>query len=254
MNKERLIQCVPIELMDRLKNLLARLWDDKNPAAVHLGAIMDEFETDVKSLSGVVAEYETDCAVRLKLAEEEYREKARAFENDRAEYKARMSGLDKACGENTGKVAELNGILKSKEAELEAFRAQFAEKELQLNSKYVNKMSELYDKVSRKEMEILSRWEEKNKAMEAKYGALEAEHAEKARQIKLREKALEEEFNARKEELVKAFDRVRLDLEARETALSGREKNLAALDKALSAREEKLAALEKKRRTVTDDL
>ena len=85
MEKETLVQCVPIEMMDRLKKLLARLWEDNNLAGVHLGAIMDEFESDIRSLSGVVKEYESDFSGRLKFVEEEYKEKVKTLEADLAD-------------------------------------------------------------------------------------------------------------------------------------------------------------------------
>ena len=142
-----------------------------------------------------------------------------------------MSGLDKTRGENSKKVSELSDALKRKEAEMSAFRVQLAEEESQLNSKYVSKMQELYDRVSRKELEMLSRWEEKNKALDSKYGSLEAEYSGKARQFKLREKAMADEFNSRKEELIKTFDRIRLELDARESDIAEREEKLTELEK-----------------------
>jgi hypothetical protein len=226
--------------MERLKKLLARLWEDKNPAAVHLGAIMDEFEPDVKSLSGVVREYEADSASRAKFIEEGYKNRVRALEDDLAGYKARMAGLADAREENLKATVELGEALKAKEAELAALRFKAADDEARLNSKYVSKMQELYDVVSRKEMDMFTRWEEKNKELEGKIGALESDNEGKIRELKLKEKALEAEVNTRKEELLKTFDRVRLEFEARE--------------RDLAAREEKFAALEKKRRTVTEDI
>jgi cysteinyl-tRNA synthetase len=240
MEKETLIQCVPIEMMDRLKKLLDRLWADNNPAGVHLGAIMDEFDADIKSLTGVVKEYESDFAGRLKFVEDEYREKIRILEADLEDCKARMSGLDKTRQESSKKAVEFTEALKRKEEEVAAFKLNFAENEAQLNSKYVAKMQELYDKVSRKELEMFSHWEEKNKALEIRCDALESEYAGKARQAQLREKELEDGINFRKEELIKAFDKVRLELENRE--------------REMAAREASFSALEKKRPTVTEDL
>jgi len=227
MQKETLVKCVPVEMIERLKKLLERLWADNNPAGVHLGAIMDEFDSDIKALSGVLKEYEADFASRLKFTEEEYKTRIGTLETDLAGCKARMSGVDKNRGENDKKIAELSEILKRKEAELASAKGRFAEEESQLNSKYVAKMQELYDRVSRKELEILSRWEEKNNALDAKYGAMETEYAARSRQLKLREEALEKEFSVRKEQLIKTFDRVRLELNAREANVLAIEEKLA---------------------------
>jgi hypothetical protein len=231
----------------RLKKLLSRLWDDNNPAGVHLGAIMDEFESDIKTLSGVIREYETDFSSRIRLAKEEYGERVLALESELADYRGRLAGLEKTRGENSKKVFELEDALKNREAECSALSVRLAEEESQLNSKYVAKMQELYDRVSQKEQEMLARWEEKNRGLETKYGALETEYGTKARQFKLREKTLEDDFRARKGELIKTFDRMRFELDARDGSLSARET-------AVAEREGKISALEKKRQTVTEDL
>ena len=247
MEKETPVQCVPLEMITRLKKLLSRLWEDNNPAGVHLGAIMDEFESDIKALSGVIREYETDFSSRLKSVENEYKERVLALESELADRTERLSALEQTRGSGSKKIAELEEALKRKGNECSMLSARLAEEESQLNSKYVAKMQELYDRVSRKEHEMLVHWEEKNKALESKYGALETEYAAKTRQFKLREKTLEDDFKARKVELIRTFDKIRLELDARDGALAARES-------ALSAREEKFAALENRRRTITDDL
>jgi len=238
MEKETPVQCVPLEMMARLKKLLSRLWEENNPAGVHLGAIMDEFGSDIKALSGVIREYETDYSSRLKAAKEEHREKVQALESELAVCRGRLSGLEKTRGETSKKVAELEEALRGREAECSMFSVRLTEEESQLNSKYVAKMQELYDRVNRKEREMFAGWEEKNKALEAKYGALdgkyntlETEYGAKARQFKLREKALEDEFRARKGELIKTFDKIRLELDAREADISAREEKLAGREK-----------------------
>lgn len=231
MEKETPVQCVPLEMLVRLKKLLERLWADNNPAGVHLGAIMDEFESDIRALSGVIREYETDFAGRLRLAEERYGGKIRTLEAELAECRDRLYGLDKTRGDSSKKVAELEEALQLRQTECSALSVRLAEEEAQLNSKYVAKMQELYDRVSRKEHEMLARWEEKNKVLDTKYGARETECAAKARQVKLREKALEDDYKARKVELIKTFDRIRIELDAREADISAREEKLAELEK-----------------------
>jgi len=240
MDKEKPIQCVPAELMERLKALLARLWDEKNPAAVHLGALMEEFDAEIKALGGIVKEYEADFSGRLKLMEEGCQERTRVAENEAAACKARLAAVESARAESLKKAAQLEDDFQRKDAEMAGLKAKLSEEEAKLNSKYVSRMQELYDRVSRKEMDMFLRWEEKNKELEGRYAALEAEYAGRIRELKLREKTMDAEVNAGKEELIKTFDKARLDLEAREEALA--------------SREEKFAALEKKRPTVTEDL
>ena len=52
---------------------------------------------------------------------------------------------------------------------------------------------------------------------------VDADYAAKVKQLKTRELALEEDFNARKGDLIKTFDRIRAGLEAKEKELAERE-------------------------------
>lgn len=226
MEKEKLLQCVPGELVERLKQLLDRLWDDKNPAAVHLNAVLDEFVTEMKSLDGIIQEYESDYANRLAFMEKQHKDKVLALENELAGFKARFFVLDKAGNESAGKLDGLGKALKQKELELAEFRARAAETEAEKNLKYAARMKELYDKINGKETDMLTRWEEKNKALEARISEVEDDYSARVWQLKLKEKALEDDFNSRKTELIKTFDRIRLEFEAREEKLSEAEKEL----------------------------
>ena len=231
MEKETPVQCVPLEMITRLKKLLGRLWEENNPAGVHLGAIMDEFEADIKALSGVIREYETDFSSRLKAMKEKHSEDVQALESELEACRAHLSGVEKTRSESSRNVSELEEGLKRKEAECSALSFRLAEEESRLNSKYVAKMQELYDRVSRKEHEMLAHWEEKNTVLEARYGAIETEYAARVRQFKLSEKTLEDEFKARKVELIKTCDRIMLEVDARQAQLSAREEKLAGLEK-----------------------
>ena len=231
MEKETPVQCVPLEMIAALKKLLSRLWEDNNPAGVHLGAIMDEFESDIKALSGVIREYETDFSSRLKLMKEKHGEDVQALRSELEACRARLSGVEKTRSESSRNVYELEESLKRKEDECSALSFRLAEEESRLNSKYVAKMQELYDRVSRKEHETLAHWEEKNTVLEARCLAIETEYAARVRQFKLLEKTLEDEFKVRKVELIKTCDRIMLEVDARQTELSAREEKLAGREK-----------------------
>ncbi|HAT72357.1 MAG TPA: hypothetical protein DCS63_06030 [Elusimicrobia bacterium] len=223
MEKESAILCVPPELLERLKSLADRLWADKNPAAVHLNAVLEEFEPDLKTLSHIVKEYEADYAARLAFNEREHVQKESRLKEEAEDFSRRLSEVEKEHAEGLKRIAELKASLSAREAALADLKSKTVEDGSELNSKYVDKMQELYDRVNRKELEMLTRWEEKNKGLDAKVQSLESDFGAKVKQFKLREKALEEDFNARKIELIKTFDRIRADLEAREKALSERE-------------------------------
>lgn len=224
MEKERAIRCVPSEMLERLKALAETLWNEKNPASVHLNAVLEEFDPDVRTLDHIVKEYETDYSGRLAFNAREHSQKESALREELAGARARSAELEKKRAEDLKKMEELKAALAAKDAALGEVKAKAAEDESALNARYVAKMQELYEKVNRKEMEMLARWEERNKGLEVRVQSLESDFAAKARQSALREKALEEDFNGRKAELIRTFDRIRADLEAREKTLVERER------------------------------
>jgi len=223
MEKERAIQCVPAELIERLSALGAKLWDEKNPASVHLNAILEEFEPDMRTLGQMIKQYEADYLGRLAVSERGYAEKENQFKKEIKELEARLNSVEASRGEALRRIEELKSAHNKREELLTELKIKTSEDEVSLNGKYAARMQELYDKVSKKEMEMLNRWEEKNKSVESRTQALEGDYAAKFKQLKLREKALEEDFNARKAELIKTFDRIRAGLEAKEKELAGRE-------------------------------
>ena len=85
-------------------------------------------------------------------------------------------------------------------------------------------MQELYDRVNRKETDMIARWEDKNRTLDSRSGEVENVFAARVRQFRLKEKALEDDFNSRKAELIRTFDRIRLEFEAREEKLAAAEK------------------------------
>ena len=233
MEKEREIQCVPVELLERLKALAAKLWEDRNPTSVHLNAILEEFEPDIKALSHTIKEYEAEYSGRAASCQSKYEQKESRLKKEIEDLKTRLAGLESSRGEVLKKTEAMKSAANEREAALSDLKIKIMEDEGTLNARYVARMQELYEKVNNKELEMLTRWENKNKALEAKQQDLDADHAAKVKQLKMREMALEEDFNARKVDLIKTFDRIRAGLEAKEKELSEREEGRPAKGGAL---------------------
>jgi len=223
MEKERAIQCVPVELMDRLRDLAAKLWDSKNPASVHLTAILEEFDPEVKALGNMIKEYEDDYAARNRAGQSRFEQKEARLKQELEDLKARLAKVEASRAEALKKLGEMRAASSERDAALAEVKQKTAEQEGDLNSKYVARMQELYEKVSKRELEMLARWEDKNRELEASAQEFESSRAAREKQLRAREKSLEEEFNARKAELIRTFDRIREGLEAREKALAARE-------------------------------
>ncbi len=220
MEKERAIQCVPVELLEGIRRLAARLWDEKNPASVQLTALLEEFDPEVKSLSHIIADYEAEYALREKSLRARFEQKEGQFRKEAEDLKARLAKSEAARAEALKRLEELRAALSGKDAELAELKLKTAEAEGELNSRYVARMQELYEKVSRKEMDLLASWEEKNRDLERRIQEFESSKTARERQLRVREKELEEEFNVRKAELIRTFDKIREGLEAREKALN----------------------------------
>jgi len=228
MEKERAIQCVPVELLERLKAFGERLWADKNPASVQLNAILEEFDSDVKTLGHIVKEYETDFEGRLAIKCRDHASREERFREEAAAANARLSALQADYAAALKKIEDLKSAIGSRDAEMAALKSRTLEDASELNSRYVEKMQELYDKVNKKELEMLARWEEKNRELENKLKAVDSELSARGKQASMREKALEADYNGRKAELIRTFDKIRADLEARERALAEKEERAKA--------------------------
>ena len=237
MEKERAIQCVPAEMLERLKALGERLWSDNNPSSVHLNAILEEFAPDVKALGQIVREYESDYASRLSNKDGEHSRRVARLNTELETLKAGLAALEKENAANLEKAAGFKAAVHAAEARISELQSKAMEDERDLNLKYVAKMQELYDRTNKKELEMLGKWEEKNRNLEARAQAVEEDYAGRVRQFELREKALEEDAKARKAELIKTFDRIRTELDAREKTLAARERTLAYWEKTGTRRE-----------------
>lgn len=223
MEKERAIQCIPVEMLERIKALSAKLWEERNPTSVHLNAILEEFEPDVKALANTIKEYEAEYSGRAASSQSRYEQKEARLKKELEDLKTRLASAEASRSEAVRKNEELKAAFNAREAQLAELRMKTAEDEGALNARYVARMQELYEKVNKKELDMLTRWEDKNKALEAKEQDLDGEYAAKVKQLKMRELALEEDFNARKADLIKTFDRIRAGLEAKEKELVERE-------------------------------
>ncbi|MDP2866544.1 MAG: hypothetical protein Q8O90_09890 [Elusimicrobiota bacterium] len=54
MEKEKLVHYVPADMVNRLKKLLVRLWETRNPASAYLSAILNDVELEVRSLNETI--------------------------------------------------------------------------------------------------------------------------------------------------------------------------------------------------------
>lgn len=228
MEKEHQMQCVPTELLDRLRGLAARLWAEKSPGAVHLSALMEEFGAELRTLGNVLKQYQEEYVSQLAASQNRFDQKEARLRKEIEDLKVLAARNEGEKQEMLKRQEELRTHLAASEKMLGGLKAQAAEKEGELNAKYVASMEELYGKVNMKERDMLTRWEEKNRSLDVKELELENRFSTREKQLKMREKALEEDFNARKTELIKTFDRIRDGLEAREKALAEREAQMQA--------------------------
>ena len=122
MEKEKAIQCVPVELIDRLKALAARLWSEKNPVSVHLNAVLEEFGPDLKSLGQIINDYETEYAGRAAKHREDCARGEARLRKEIEDLKARLAGSEAARAEALKRIEELRAALSEREDALGALK------------------------------------------------------------------------------------------------------------------------------------
>lgn len=242
MENEIAMQCVPTELMERLKKLSAKLWAENSPAAVHITALLEEFEPEIRSLRHIVKEFEnvgSQRELRWKMESERLGAKLAAAEKDLAAAQRRIE--------------ELRSEALSREEVMSEMQVQQLQAKGEFSSKYASRMGELYEKINKKEQGVVAEWAEKYKVLEKKGEEMERQQAENSKRLEQREKALEEEFRSRKAELVKSFEELRVNLKAREMDLEAdfnarKEDQMRTFERikaALDAREKDLERKEK---------
>ena len=94
MEKERAIQCVPVELLERLSALAAKLWADRNPTSVALNALLEEFGPDVKTLGNLLKDSEADYAARVASNQSKYEQKESRLKKELEDFKARLAAVE----------------------------------------------------------------------------------------------------------------------------------------------------------------
>ncbi|OGS10682.1 MAG: hypothetical protein A2285_05465 [Elusimicrobia bacterium RIFOXYA12_FULL_57_11] len=193
---------------------------------MHLNAILEEFTPDIKALGQIVREYESDYQSRLSAKEDDYSRREARLKAEVQALKVSVAALEKENAGNLEKTAQLNAAVHAAQGRIAELQSKAMEDEREINLKYVAKMQELYDRTGKKELDMLGKWEEKNKKLEARVQAVDNDYASRVRQYELKERALEEDAKARKAELINTFDRIRAELAAREKALLVRERAL----------------------------
>ena len=122
MEKERAIQCVPAELLERLKALSAKLWEDRNPTSVHLNAILEEFEPDMKALSNTIKEYEAEYSSRVASSQSKFEQKEARLKKELEDLKVRLASVERSLSEALKKNEELKSSFNAREALLAELR------------------------------------------------------------------------------------------------------------------------------------
>lgn len=241
------------EMWNRLTELCARLWKENNSAAVPLQSLLEEFRAEVGVIEQILPEYDKSLRERVSTAEKNIKKdcelKIAEMDSRLADSAVRLAGAENKVKEHEKKTVELSGLLDAKNRELEETKARMPQAEAELNSKYTAKMQELYDQISRKEAELAAFWENRHKAVEEKAQSLEKQYREKINQLDYRAQSYEKELSSRKDELFRAFDKMRREMEAREAAAAQKEEMLEYKENELAQIEDRV----KKGIKVTDE-
>lgn len=265
MEKEKLVHYVPADMVNRLKKLLVRLWETKNPASAYLSAILKDFELEVRSLNDTILDIssrERDTTIREKeknwaRERENLRDEAeRGLEELRAAAEARLekTKVSFACEK-----AELSEANSRAQREIEALASEnrkmserAADQENELKKRLFEAKAE-YERESGRRVQktveeitgrlllALNAAEKKNEDAAAEAARATKESARLKEALVERTRQLEESIARQAEELeVKEHDLVSLRATAREL-----ERRIAELNEAHQAElKDKLRAKE----------
>lgn len=245
MEKERAIQCVPVEMLARLKALAERLWSDNNPSSVHINAILEEFAPDVKALGYVVSEYEADCASRVLARHEEHtRAEARLQEEIQA-LKNTVAALENENASALENTAELRAAVRAGDARLDELKSKSLAAERELKSKLAEMEREAKARTMEVEREVKSKTVEAERELRSKALDTEEELKSKAMEVErelnhkyvARTQELYDQLNKKELELLAKWEEKNKELEARARAV---EEDCAGRAARLEAREKEL--------------
>ena len=253
MEKEGLVHYVPAGMMGRLKKLLVRLWETRNPASASLGAILSDCEQEIKSLNETILDVSRkECSSALREKEKSWalereklqQETALRLEEGRASAAAQAEQIKAAFFREK---AELNENLKKAQRNMSGLAAEnrllnegLAEKDAELGRRLFEAKSEYERDNGRRVQEAVEektgRLLEALKSAEKKSGEAEAAAAEAAR-------AKEESgrFNAELAERARQAER----LHARQAEeLAAKEQRLASLSGKVKDLEKQISDLD----------
>lgn len=228
---ENKIKCVPQEFIDRVREFEKKLWDAKHPLSVELSSIFGEFEDEIIPFDELSSNISKDYKAKMEHLSDNYKEKIKEYEGELNEIREENNKFKKNIEDLKNKLSEAEILIKQKEEDIYKVRAEVSEEKSRLIKEFSIKAEELYENMRAKEEAMLKKWEEKNKILEQKMMSLEREYMKKIQELRLKEKMLNDDFNLRKKELIKTFDRMRIDLENREKMLFERENKVLELER-----------------------
>ena len=148
MEKEKLVHYVPADMVNRLKKLLVRLWETRNPASAYLSAILNDVELEVRSLNDTIL----DISARERNTTIREKEKNWMQEREKLQAEAERA-LEELRASAAARLEKTKVTFACEKAELSEANSR-AQRELEVLASENRKMSE---RVSDQENELKKR-------------------------------------------------------------------------------------------------
>lgn len=259
MEKDKLLRNIPLEIMDRVRRLSARLWAENNPVAVPLSVIIEEFDADVGAVDSVVSDYEKHYETKLAGLRQElqaFRERTAALEADlkkaQEEPRELRMAIEHMTAESNAKYSkEAVMMLEQQILELKRELTEFR----QMKGRDDHKIMELEAMLGTKTEEVERRYLGKTTMLEKECAELRAanEELEKSKHkddasIRSLRSALEQSERESREKYTRA------EIELLEQQILDLKKEISNRHKLKDMDDRRIAELEERLKEKTDDI
>lgn len=239
---------------DRMGDVCKKLWSEDRVSAVSLQALLEEFKGEVERAQQTLVTYqrtlqETRKTISLEITAE-YKNQLSLLQTQLAAAREDAASVSKALQAEKDHSSQLAAALETQEAKNLEFKDRFLKTEMERDVVRGRKMEEFYQEVLVKSKDLESSWEQKHRELETKYLTQEedlrkknVEHLEGVRKLAL---DLERTYSQKEAELGASYERLRGEMESRESKCLKLEEDLRSREEGLNARRRELDDLKLK--------
>ncbi len=231
MEKSEIKKTSSLIFLNELKKFNEKLWLNRNTASIEFGAIIEEFEEDIKAETDYRDKCRHIALEKIRKNSEGYEEKIATLKSEQNDFLRQIKKFEDEAHQYKEKVAELQSEIYAKNEEFSKLKIGVAGEKEVLGEDYSLKVTKLYEELSQKNRTLLAKWVKKNENLKAEIVDMKGEYEEKLKALDEKEGKLEFDFNIQNEKLnskikimMKEYEERVKDFEEREKKLKEKER------------------------------